>query len=122
MFATLPSSTAGWLLAFLIWFLIWTPLVALLEYATHRWIMHMANRVLDPKLSQLHAHDAHHGGVLPPHLGELKVRLSINIWPEGQPEHFHARLKDSLLEVMQHGAKALGVALLPPGKAKPFDD
>ena len=65
--------------------------------------------------------NAHQVGVLPPHLGELKVRLSINIWPEGHPEHFHARLKDSLLEVMQDGAKALGVTLLPPGKAKPFD-
>ena len=54
--------SAGWLLGFLAWFLIWMPLVALLEYATHRWIMHMANRLLDPKLSQLHAHGTHHEG------------------------------------------------------------
>lgn len=51
-----------WLLAFGLWFVIWIPLVALLEYSTHRWIMHLANRLLDPKLNQLKIHGAHHKG------------------------------------------------------------
>src|SRR5215471_8910412 len=44
------------------WFLIWAPLVALLEYSAHRWIMHKANRLLDPCLRQLRAHGTHHQG------------------------------------------------------------
>lgn len=40
----------------------WLPVVAVLEYATHRWIMHHSNRWLDPKQSQLKAHGAHHQG------------------------------------------------------------
>jgi hypothetical protein len=60
--APFVSSLPGWLLSFLMWFLIWTPLVALLEYATHRWIMHKANRLLDPRLNQLKAHVTHHRG------------------------------------------------------------
>lgn len=58
----LPSQVAGWSLEFVVWFLIWLPVVAFLEYATHRWIMHMANRLLDPRLSQLRAHGKHHQG------------------------------------------------------------
>lgn len=58
----LPSQVAGWSLEFLVWFLVWLPVVAFLEYATHRWIMHMANRLLDPRLSQLRAHGKHHQG------------------------------------------------------------
>jgi hypothetical protein len=60
--ASFASNLPGWLLAFGMWFLIWTPLVALLEYATHRWIMHMANWLLDPRLDQLKAHVTHHRG------------------------------------------------------------
>jgi hypothetical protein len=60
--AALSSSLTDWLLGLLLWFLIWAPLVALLEYATHRWIMHWANRLLDPKLKQLRAHGTHHRG------------------------------------------------------------
>ena len=60
--AALVSSLAGWLLEFWTWFLIWAPLVALLEYATHRWLMHSANRLLDPQLRQLRAHGTHHQG------------------------------------------------------------
>src|SRR5687767_12180392 len=62
LLAPFPSLIVGWGVGFLIWFLIWLPVVALLEYATHRWIMHMANRLLDPSLSQLRAHGAHHQG------------------------------------------------------------
>ncbi len=58
-----PSLVAGWLLEFSAWFLIWLPVVALLEYSAHRWVMHMVNRVLDPKLGQYRAHGAHHQGV-----------------------------------------------------------
>src|SRR6476661_722177 len=60
--AALALSLAGWLLGFWMWCLIWAPLVALLEYATHRWIMHRANRLLDPQLRQLRAHGTHHQG------------------------------------------------------------
>ena len=59
---SLSLSMAGWLLEFLVWLLIWAPLVALLEYAAHRWIMHRVNRLLDPQLSQLQAHHRHHQG------------------------------------------------------------
>lgn len=51
-----------WLREFLLWFAVWTPLVAFLEYATHRWIMHWANRLLDPRLAYLKDHGAHHLG------------------------------------------------------------
>lgn len=58
----IPTTPLGCFLAFILWFLIWAPLVALLEYSAHRWIMHKANRLLDPKLGQLKAHGAHHKG------------------------------------------------------------
>jgi uncharacterized membrane protein YgcG len=50
------------LFEYLLWFVIWAPLIALLEYGTHRWIMHLANRLLDPKLQQLKSHGKHHKG------------------------------------------------------------
>ncbi len=62
LLTTMPTTALGCLLAFVLWFLIWAPLVALLEYFAHRWIMHKANRLLDPKLGQLKAHGAHHMG------------------------------------------------------------
>ena len=37
---SLPVNPLRWLLAFILWFVMWAPLVALLEYGTHRWIMH----------------------------------------------------------------------------------
>jgi hypothetical protein len=52
----------GWLLAFGLWFVMWIPLVALLEYGTHRWIQHRANRLLDENLAHLKAHRMHHRG------------------------------------------------------------
>lgn len=58
-FAGIPI---GWLLIFILWFVIWAPLVAILEYGVHRWIMHKASRVLDPQLDHLKSHAAHHGG------------------------------------------------------------
>lgn len=51
-----------WLRDFGCWLLIWSPAVALLEYAAHRWIMHKANPPLDPDLCQLKAHGKHHQG------------------------------------------------------------
>ena len=60
--AELSWTLTGWLLGFWMWFLIWAPLVALLEYAAHRWIMHRPNRLLDPRLRQLRAHGTHHQG------------------------------------------------------------
>lgn len=62
MITTLPATLLSCSLVFMLWFLIWLPMVALLEYAAHRWIMHRANRWLDPKLGQLKAHGSHHQG------------------------------------------------------------
>ena len=60
--ASPPATPLGWLLSFAVWFALWAPAVALLEYATHRWIMHWANRLLDPRLVHLKAHGRHHQG------------------------------------------------------------
>ncbi len=61
-FALTPGAAVGWLWEFLQWFALWTPLVAILEYGTHRWIMHWANRFLDPQLAHLKVHGTHHLG------------------------------------------------------------
>ncbi len=63
LISSIPTLLAGFWLAFVMWFLIWTPVVALLEYVAHRWIMHKANHWLDPQLTQLRAHGKHHQGV-----------------------------------------------------------
>src|SRR5580700_7414128 len=60
------------------------------------------------------------GGV-PGSLAGLPVRLGIQRWPDGEEVHFHAKLSESLREVMGHGAKALGEELLPPGAPVPLD-
>lgn len=60
--ASLGFTTFAWLLGFLLWFAALTPFVAFVEYATHRWIMHMPNRWLDRSGEQLEAHAAHHSG------------------------------------------------------------
>jgi hypothetical protein len=59
---SLATGLAGYLLQFFLWFLLWMPLVALLEYAAHRWIMHCPTRLLDPALSQFKSHGMHHQG------------------------------------------------------------
>ena len=61
--ASLGVTPPGWLQAFILWFAIWAPLVAMLEYGAHRWIMHKNNRRLDPGLDYLKCHGAHHDGV-----------------------------------------------------------
>lgn len=60
------------------------------------------------------------GGV-PGSFAGLKVRLGIQRWPDGAEAHFHAKLSDSLREVMGLGAKALGEELLPPDAPVPLD-
>jgi hypothetical protein len=60
--ASLAVTPLGWLLTFIQWFAIWAPLVAILEYGAHRWIMHKANQLVDPKLDHLKSHGAHHKG------------------------------------------------------------
>ena len=66
MLASFPildgNGPISWLSEFSCWLLIWSPAVAILEYTTHRWIMHKANPVLDPELCQLKAHGKHHQG------------------------------------------------------------
>jgi fatty acid hydroxylase family protein len=61
--ASLLVSLTWWLLQYLLWFVIWMPVVALLEYAAHRWIMHRATRLLDPGLNQFQSHGMHHQGM-----------------------------------------------------------
>jgi hypothetical protein len=58
------------------WFA-WMPIVALLEYTTHRWIMHTFNRWLDPKQIQLRSHGAHHQGVDNADFIDMPVRNCI---------------------------------------------
>ena len=60
--ALLAVTPFRWLLTFILWFAIWAPLVAMLEYGVHRWILHEANQLLDPKLDHLKSHRAHHKG------------------------------------------------------------
>jgi hypothetical protein len=60
-------------------------------------------------------------GGLPGHLADLRLRLGIQRWPEGEEVHFHATLSSTLYEVMEHGAKALGQELLPPRTLTPLD-
>lgn len=62
--ALLAVTPFRWLLTFILWFAIWAPLVAMLEYGVHRWILHKANQLLDPKLDHLKSHGAHHKGAL----------------------------------------------------------
>jgi hypothetical protein len=64
----------GWVLTFMLWFMIWAPLIALLEYGTHRWIMHVANRVLDPTLCHLKSHLWHHKGSNDPEFIDVPLK------------------------------------------------
>jgi len=58
---------------------------------------------------------------LPPGLGDLKIRLGVERWPHSPEKHFRARLDDTLLEVMRHGAKEVGETLFPPHSDSPLD-
>jgi hypothetical protein len=62
LIVSLASATFAWLLGFLFWLVALMPYVALVEYGTHRWIMHKSNRWLDRKGEQLEAHATHHAG------------------------------------------------------------
>ena len=84
------ASAFGWSLLFVLWCAIWSPLIALLEYATHRWIMHVANRLLDPQLQHLQSHVAHHKGANAPEFVDVPLKncllltspafLSLALW------------------------------------------
>ena len=54
------------LISLIVWLVVWAPLIALLEYGTHRWIQHRGIRILDPKLEHLKDHGAHHRGANDP--------------------------------------------------------
>ena len=55
---------AAGLLTLVLWLAAWTPLVALLEYAVHRWVQHKGVRLLDPALYHRLSHREHHRGSL----------------------------------------------------------
>lgn len=71
---SLAAGLAGHLLSFSLWFLFWTPLVALLEYAAHRWIMHRPTRLLDPTLVQFKSHGMHHQGANDQELVDIPLK------------------------------------------------
>src|SRR6267142_2358068 len=60
------------------------------------------------------------GGV-PGALAGLRVRLGVQRWPDGAEVYIHAKLSDTLREIMGHEAKALGDELLPPDALAPLD-
>jgi Prokaryotic E2 family E len=60
-------------------------------------------------------------GGIPGSLAGLRVRLGIQRWPDSEEVHIHAKLSESLREVMGQGAKALGEEVLPPDAAVPLD-
>jgi hypothetical protein len=60
------------------------------------------------------------GGV-PGALAGLRVRLGVQRWRDGAEAYIHAKLSDTLREIMGHGAKALGEELLPPDAPVPLD-
>lgn len=70
---------------------------------------------LPPEIEALNA------GGLPGHLGDLRLRLGIERWPGSAELHFHAKLGESLRDVMEQGARALGEELLPPQAEVPLD-
>ena len=49
------------------------------------------------------------------------ICVGFQKWPNGEKTHTHAKLADSLREVMGHGSQTLGEALLPPGAEVPLD-
>ncbi|HZL90578.1 MAG TPA: sterol desaturase family protein [Pirellulaceae bacterium] len=72
--AFLAASLTGCLFQFSLWFLVWMPAVALLEYAAHRWIMHRPSRLLDPTLSQFKSHGLHHQGANDQELVDIPLK------------------------------------------------
>ena len=60
-------------------------------------------------------------GCLPPEVGRIRIRLGIRAWPDGKEHDLHARLSDSLLDVMGGGEGAIGISLLPPLPQEPLD-
>ncbi len=60
-------------------------------------------------------------GRLPEWAKGLKAHLGIRELPDGEEIKFAAGLSDTLRQVFDDGAKALGKPLLPPGGAQPLD-
>jgi ubiquinone/menaquinone biosynthesis C-methylase UbiE len=77
--ASIVISPTELLVEFALWLLIWMPVFAVLEYATHRWIMHKVNRWLDPNLEQLRAHGKHHQGMNHHDLVDVPVRNGLRL-------------------------------------------
>jgi hypothetical protein len=65
--------------------------------------------------------DVEEGGNISIELTGLKVRMSARAYPDGHEEHFHAHLGDTLQEIFEKAADALGKRLLPPAPATPLD-
>ena len=60
-------------------------------------------------------------GHISPEIGCIQVCISVLQWPDGKEYLLRARLADTLLDIMQAGAKSVGLPLLPPPPQEPLD-
>ena len=56
-------------------------------------------------------------GHISPEIGCIQICISVLQWPDGKEYLLRARLADTLLDIMQAGAKSVGLPLLPPPTA-----
>ena len=60
-------------------------------------------------------------GYISPEIGCIQVCISVLQWPDGKEHLLRVRLADTLLDIMQAGAKSVGLPLLPPPPQEPLD-
>ena len=65
--------------------------------------------------------DCAKAGHISPEKGAIQVRISVLQWPHGKEYLLRVRLEDTLLDIMQAGAKSVGLPLLPPPPHEPLD-
>lgn len=75
---------------------------------------------LDAESPEAIAESKKHGR-LPEKAKHIKVQVGFREFPDGHEVKFKASLTDTLREVFERGAKALGETLLPPGSDEPLD-
>lgn len=98
----------------LLWFAMWAPLVSLLEYGTHRWIMHRANRWLDPNLEQLESHRAHHRGANDDDLLDVPLKYCLMLTSPAFAVLFLCGLSTGFTAVLIPAAALLAWCFLYP--------
>lgn len=75
---------------------------------------------LDAELPEALAKGKHQGN-LPPEMQRIKVTVTVRELPQGQRVELKVSLTDTLREIFELGAKALGKPLLPPQHSQPLD-